>query len=78
MEYVFKVGQAVVYVDPRGVRHDAILTAVWDSGPTPSVNLVYVSDDPARNDTYGRQIERSTSVVNQSLQSAHGNYWAQK
>jgi len=42
---------------------------------TPCVNLVWVSIDRERQDSYGRQIERETSVVHASDQSAHGNYW---
>lgn len=71
-----KVGDAVVFVDPRGNEHPAILTAVW--GPpesNPSVNLVFVSKDETKHDTYGRQIERETSVVHESNQYAHGMYW---
>ena len=56
----------------------------------PSVNLVFVSGDEAKDDQYGRQIERDTfigcladaierdtSVVHRMNQSAHGNYWTQ-
>lgn len=70
-----KEGDAVIYVDPLGNDRPAVLTAVWGSGPTPAVNLVFVSDDQAKKDTYGRQIERATSVVHQSGQAAPGNYW---
>lgn len=73
-------GLGVVYVDPVGKHRAAILTAVWNSGqpekyPNPCVNVVFVSDDEARADTYGRQIERATSIPHKSSQTAHGNYW---
>lgn len=45
------------------------------SNQPPSLNLVFVSDDMAKDDSYGRQIERETSVVHQSRQPAHGNFW---
>lgn len=70
-----KIGEAVVYVDQFGNERPAVLTAVWGEGPTPAVNLVFVSDDAEKRDTYGRQIERETSVVHQSSQSAHGRFW---
>jgi hypothetical protein len=75
-----KIGDAVIFVDPFGKPRPALVTAVWGQYATPTssapgVNLVIVSEDAARDDTYGRQIERSTSVVHQSNQPAHGNYW---
>lgn len=42
---------------------------------TPSINLIIVSDDETKKDSYGRQIERHTSVVHEVNQLAHGNYW---
>lgn len=78
-----KVGDAVIFVDPYGKEHIALVTTSWggttvhpgDDGPKPSVNLVFVSEDETKTDQYGRQIERNTSVVHQSNQSAHGMYW---
>jgi|ERR671914_57236 hypothetical protein len=75
-----KIGDAVIFVDRYGRRRSALVTAVWGQyatpqSPAPGVNVVLVSDDPAKDDSYGRQIERETSVVHQSNQVAHGNYW---
>lgn len=75
-----KIGDCVVFVDPVGVEHLAFVTEVWDGGnpdanPNASVNLVYVSDDVAERDQYGRQIKRNTSVVHATNQYAHGMYW---
>lgn len=73
-----KVGDAVKFVDSLRVKHYALLTAVHDGGqgtPNPAVNLVYVSQDPAKRDPYGHQLERSSSVVHKSYQSAAGMYW---
>lgn len=78
-----QVGDHVVYVDPLSIPRQAILTAVWDNGdaekyPNPAVNLVFVSGDAAKHDTYGRQIERQTScghVSNEFYTACPGNYW---
>lgn len=68
-----KVGEPVVYVDPTAVAHAGLVTAVW--GPK-CINLVFVSSDENKSDTYGRQIDRSaTSCNHQSQHVAHGNYW---
>jgi hypothetical protein len=70
------VGSHVTYVDPVGKRRDAVVTAVWgDPKWNPSINIVFVTDDIARQDNYGAQIERKTSVVNRANQPAHGEYW---
>lgn len=42
---------------------------------TPSINVVIISNDENKHDSYGRQIERHISVVHISNQYAHGNYW---
>lgn len=77
-----KVGDQVVYVDKTGARRPALVTAVWgketypyEDGTGPTINLVFVSDDATKQDPYGRQIERETSIVHHSLQTAPGNYW---
>lgn len=70
------VGGKVVFVDPVAVAHDALITAIWgDPNATPAINIVYVSDDEKRTDQYGRQTVHYTSVVHESMQSAHGNFW---
>lgn len=77
-----KVGDQIVYVDKTGAPRPALVTAVWgketypyEDGTGPTINLVYVSEDATRQDPYGRQIERETSIVHASRQSAPGNYW---
>ena len=67
-----KVGDPVIYVDPVAKQSHAIVTAVW--GPT-CINVVVVSDDDKKTDTYGRQIERHTSLSHVSSMPTHGNYW---
>jgi hypothetical protein len=69
------VGGHVVYHDPRGEPHDALLTTVWSDDEFPLVNLVLVSSDDTRQDAYGRQIERQTSCNHASKMNVHGNYW---
>jgi len=38
-------------------------------------NLVWISGDEMRKDSYGRQLIRESSVVHKGSQPAHGNYW---
>jgi hypothetical protein len=85
MNREYRVGQHIVYVDPKGQRREALVTVWWsgdqrvpeyvsESGE-PGCNVVIVSDDDQRTDKYGRQIEHETSVVHKSKQVAHGRYW---
>ena len=75
-----RVGDAVMFFDPYGEWHSALVTEAHNAGheeqyPNASINLVYVSDKADERDQYGRQIKRYTSVVHKSNQSAHGMYW---
>lgn len=72
-----KVGDYVIYVDPKGIEHDALVTIVWsDTDVSRCINLVYVSDNPGEEDSYGRQTKHITSVQHQScMQGVPGNYW---
>ena len=85
MERKYEIGQNVIFFDSLGKPHKALVT-IWWMGPNeimdyraeggqPGCNLVYVCDDALKSDTYGRQIERATSVVHQSKQNAHGFKW---
>ena len=67
-----KIGDNVVYHDPGGRPHNAVVNAVWSP---PMVNLVFVSSDDSRTDAYGRQIERATSCYHKSQTKVHGSYW---
>lgn len=72
----FGIGSLVVYVDSLGRERPALVTNCF--GPlegNPSINVVVVNDDENQTDTYGRKIERFTSVTHQVNQYAHGNYW---
>lgn len=64
-------GQHVVFVDSSRVEHDAIVTA-WHG--TSCINVVYGSKDEQKTDSYGRQIERATSVSHMS-QNPYGMFW---
>ena len=64
-----KVGDAVVFVDPVRREHPAIVTAVWSRD---CVNVVFVSTDENKSDSYGRQIERETSVGRHSESNCFG------
>ena len=68
------VGDVIEYIDPLGKSHRALVTANW-GGAMESRNLVYVSDDEAEHDSYGRQIKRDTSVVHEDHQAAPGRFW---
>lgn len=71
-----EIGGHVIIVDPRGKEHHALVTSVFIGPSFPSLNAVYVSDDETATDQYGRQLAtRVTSVVHESNQYAHGNYW---
>jgi hypothetical protein len=71
-----EVGSVVEYVDELGRPHAALVTANFGGeNPTPSLNVVYVSASESEHDSYGRQIARETSVVNEANQGAHGRYW---
>lgn len=41
----------------------------------PGCNLLFMSKDRTKEDGYGRQLERATSVMHKSNQVAAGNYW---
>lgn len=71
-----EIGDHVILVDPVAKEHHALVTSVFTGASFPSLNVVYVSDDETATDQYGRQLaSRATSVVHESNQYAHGNYW---
>lgn len=70
------VGDAVIFIDENRVDRPAVVTKVWSSaGGLPGCNLVFVSGDDTKDDPYGRQIERRTSIVHISQQPARGFAW---
>jgi hypothetical protein len=64
-------GQHVVFADEYRKERDAIVTA-WHG--LSCINVVFVSGDEQKTDSYGRQLERQTSVSHMS-QNAYGNFW---
>lgn len=67
------VGRYVIFVDPTGGRHDALINAVW--GPD-CINVVFVVKDSAQTDQYGRKTSKQyTSVMHGNIQQAHGMFW---
>jgi len=66
------VGDVVMYHDPNGRCFSALVTEVW----TPTcINVVLVSGNKDKQDEYGRQIERQTSLSHKSTMNVHGFYW---
>ena len=73
----------VIYHDEKGKPHKALVTCVFDQpnkaaddlSDLPCINVVYVSDDESRGDSYGRQIVRETSQVHKTSMATHGHYW---
>ena len=71
-----EVGGPIIFVDAYGRQHDALITAIWGNpDDKPCINVVYVSSDADRQDSFGRQIERHTSIVHKGSQPAHGMYY---
>jgi hypothetical protein len=66
------VGRACVFVDPRGKRYPALITAVHGKQ---CINLVYVNDADGQKDSYGQKVMRNSSCMHGNVQQAHGNYW---
>ena len=62
-----KVGDVVLVTDEHGVQHNGLATAVH--GPQ-CINVVYVSGEATKNDPYGRQLERLSSLQEKSGMTA--------
>lgn len=70
-----KIGQGVKVVDEVGVLHDGLVTNVWGEGPHTVANVLFLSSDTNKSDSYGRQPERLSSCSHRDSGSAHGRYW---
>lgn len=70
-----KIGDAVIYHEADGTARSALVICVFDGNDAPLVNVIYASGDENRQDSYGRQPERETSVFHVSMSSVHGGYW---
>ena len=71
------IGQHVIFVDEHRAERAALVTHVWPNAAAlaDGCNLVFVSGDPARDDSCGRQTERRTSVPHESANPAPGYCW---
>jgi hypothetical protein len=67
-----EVGDSVIWHDAQGAAYNSVVTAVWSEK---CINVVFVSKDSSKQDSYGRQIERATSCQHKSLVHVHGFYW---
>ena len=54
----YKIGDPVIFVDEKGVEHNALVIHVWDS----SLNIVYVSPSTDNDDSFGNERIKVTSV----------------
>lgn len=76
-----EIGDPVIFHDPTGQAHDALVTNAFGypgMQTLPAINVVVVSKDTDKLDQYGRQLERYTSCTHKSLTAAHGYYWRWK
>ena len=63
-----------IWGEPEGEAIPAVPEVGQEAGVRwPCINLVFVTHDESRTDQYGRQIDRPTSIVHQSDNSAAGN-----
>ncbi len=68
-----KIGDHVIYVDPKGIQYDALVQQVWSEI---CINLVHISSNVDEQDSYGRQIKHVTSIQHQSMMpGVPGFYW---
>lgn len=65
-----KAGGVVIFTDENRIDHNALVTDVHGEH---CINLLYVSTDPNKNDSYGRQIERKSSVTRYGVYNHFGN-----
>ncbi len=86
-----RIGRHVLFTDEHFVDRDAIVTAIWtpshslveqgfvsrddEAIGSTALNLVFASGDDSKDDPYGRQIERQTSIPHMSMQGAGGFCW---
>jgi hypothetical protein len=82
MERKYEVGQPIMFIDTHRVARHAIAIHWWMPGKDSpyseewaAVNLMLADPDPQKEDTYGRQICRETSVPHLSANPAKGFCW---
>lgn len=72
---ILEVGDVVTYRDENGVDHHALVTIVHGNTAQSCINVVYTGKDESKRDSYGRQVERASSVQRKSDVTAHGRYF---
>lgn len=65
-----EIGDSVIYTDEYRIDHKALVTDVHGES---CINLVYVTSDSAKYDSWGRQVERRSSVCRYSEAFKFGN-----
>ena len=70
-----KIGDPVIFHDAGGKPHHALVICIFEGHGGPMVNVMFVSPDENRQDAYGRQFERETSVPCKAGTTVHGYYW---
>ncbi len=68
------VGSSVIYTNEQGVDCNALVTAVWGNQAC-AINVVFVSPNATKQDGYGRQTERESSVCHASVMYVHCRLW---
>ena len=71
-----QIGDVVEFVDQHSQKQHALVTCVFGTDPEATINVVYTSLDARQDDSYGRQIGRSTSVPHKSRTTAPGYFWS--
>lgn len=74
-ERILEVGDVVTYRDEHGVDHNALVTVVHGNTAQSCINVVYLSEDETKRESWGRQVERASSVQRKSDVTAHGRYF---
>lgn len=74
-ERILKIGDVVTYRDEHGVDHNALVTIVHGNTAQSCINVVYLGDDETKHDSWGRQVERASSVQRKSDVTANGRYF---
>lgn len=70
-----KVGDVVTYVNEKGLPMNALVQCVHNPD---YINVVVVSDDAAKEDSYGRQVEHATSVGRKAEFNKAGRHFVER
>jgi hypothetical protein len=72
-----KIGDFIKFVDEKGFEHNALIQWVHGEIENPTINLIHLSGDDSKKDSYGRQSEKRTSISHKSRTTANGLYWTE-